>query len=461
MDFLAMVRSHLDRVTSTGLAVGYGPDDTPMWMSSLDIHTGRYPANDTRPPDIPKRVYRFIDAPRGCSLYWDQPQVVAAHVLSQLCGDERYARAADAYTGAFLDRCVSRPTGLLLWGNHYYWDAFAGCVKCFPGSLEPWPTDPVSCEGNYHETRPLMPAWWTFWRISPEMTERTIRAMGNYHIYDTGTGEFNRHADRRRGYPFLESGGILVHSLCWLYAQTSDRRLLDQALRVARFSFDTRHPLTGLLPNSPGSGRWDEYNATSEVGLWAGSLLGAAALTGEKSFVVMAAETMASFLRFAYQPESGRLYGRIRIEDGIPTLGDKDTPYQPGDESDPWESLFPTHDYPIALGDTALTLYQHTGDHRFDAPIHVPVPGDRIVYIEQYGRCIRYLHRLGLAGNTAALRQSRHLATEAVQLFFREGMFRTHTGEDRYDAVDGTGFLLLALLELHAGCEPDQFNSRV
>ena len=50
-----------------------------MWMASLDIRTGAYPENDMRPAHIPHRHDRAIDAPKGCSLYWDQPAVVAAH----------------------------------------------------------------------------------------------------------------------------------------------------------------------------------------------------------------------------------------------------------------------------------------------------------------------------------------------------------------------------------------------
>ena len=75
--YLDPVRLHLDRILATGTA-SFGPDPSAMWMASLDTHTGRFPADDTRPPHIPRRHYRAIDAPRGCSLYWDQPALLAA-----------------------------------------------------------------------------------------------------------------------------------------------------------------------------------------------------------------------------------------------------------------------------------------------------------------------------------------------------------------------------------------------
>ena len=34
-------------------------------------------------------------------------------------------------------------------------------------------------------------------------------------------------------------------------------------------------------------------------------------------------------------------------------------------------------------------------------------------------------------------------------------MFRSHAGEDRYDAVDGVGYLLLALIYLETGRKAD------
>ena len=106
MKFIDKIRSHLDAVIDTGRA-GFGPEPTAMWMSSLDTRTGRYPADDTRPPHIPRRHYRAIDAPKGCSLYWDQPSCLAAHALSGVTGDPKYSQAVDAYVSDFLDRCVA------------------------------------------------------------------------------------------------------------------------------------------------------------------------------------------------------------------------------------------------------------------------------------------------------------------------------------------------------------------
>lgn len=73
-------------------------------------------------------------------------------------------------------------------------------------------------------------------RHAPEQTEAAIAAQARGAIVDTATGEFNRHSDGRRGYAFLESGGILVMSLLWLANQTGKDAYRDLAKRVGRMT---------------------------------------------------------------------------------------------------------------------------------------------------------------------------------------------------------------------------------
>jgi len=466
--FLPMLCAHLDAVLDTGLA-RLGPDPCAMWMSALDVHTCRYPEDDTRDAGIGKRVYRYIDAPKGSSLYWDQPLVVTAQALSALTGAAAYAEAADAYVRAFLERSVAA-NGIFLWGNHYYWDAWLGRTVGFRGSEEPAPCDPAAERARYHETRPLPPAWESFWRVDREATARCIRALGSEHLFDPACGGFNRHADRGRGCAFLEAGGILCESLAWLYAQTREAPLLETVRRVAGFSFGERGASTGLLRNNPTGDnheppRWDFGTCTTEVGLWAGSLLRAAAMTGETSLTRMARDAVAAYLERGYDEASGQYYGCLAVEDGAPVLGAADTPYRPGDHAGLWRVLFPTHDYPFQFAETCVRLWQETGEARFREGVErwaawvmreIPANQGRGAYAENYGRAI---HFLAAAGESLArpewLAAARALADEALAVLHVGPLFRTHPGEDRCDAVDGPGILFLALLRLETGSEPE------
>ncbi len=456
--YLGLLSGHFDRMLATGRA-DFGPRPTAMWMSSLDTKTGRYPADDARPAHIPKRAYRNIDAPRGCSLYWDQPLIEAAHTLSRLTGDGRYADAADACVRDFLATCVSHESGLFLWGNHYYWDAFAGCVRRFGGEEDPVCVSPRKEFGALHEIRPITPVWDAFWRVDPAATERAIRAAGENHLFDPESGGFNRHADRGRAHAFLEAGGILAESLGWLFAQTQDEDLAETALRIAAWSWSHRDRQTDLVPVSPLIDRWDKYACTSEVGLWAGCLLRAMACTGRAEFGRIAEEAVLAYLRFGYDERAGTYYGKVRIADGRPVLSEKETVYAPDDHVDLWEPLFPRHDYPMALAEACVRLHALTGRQEFAVAVerwvgvverNLPARGGRGGYAEHYGRCIRFLVLAGRQfGTEAYLSLARRVAAEAIEVLHTGTMFRTHPGEDRYDAVDGLGLMALGLVELH------------
>ncbi|MFA9477642.1 hypothetical protein ACERK3_04970 [Phycisphaerales bacterium AB-hyl4] len=459
----ALVQAHFDKVLASGLDC-YGPDHTAMWMASLDTATGRYPIDDTRPEHIGKRVYRNIDAPKGCSLYWDQPAVVAAHALSRCVNDERYVRAADAYVRDFLKRCVAS-NGIFLWGNHYYYDAFRDVVMRFKSREDPIPCDPESESGELHEIRPIVPAWETFWRVDPHATDRAIRAAAAGHLVNADTGEFDRHAGRTSGCAFIEHGATMIESLAWLYAKTGDPALLEPARAMARFSFEHRHPNTGLLENNPTVDRWDKTTSTTEAGLWAGCLVRAAGLANEPAWIDMADAALSAWLAVGYDENAGRYYGRLRVADGTPIFDPPQTPYEPGNHADLWRPLFPAHDYPMQCAEAALSLYQLTSKPTYRTACErwhdmidreLPARNGQGGYAEHYGRCLHFL--LGchtVFDEPAYLKLAHRIANEAVTVLFAQNMFRSHPGEDRYDAVDGVGFLLLGLLWLERGEEVD------
>jgi len=90
--------------------------------------------------------------------------------------------------------------------------------------------------------------------------------------------------------------------------------------------------------------------------------------------------------------------------------------------------------------------------------ISTPAGDGKGAYADQYGRCIHFLARAANVVNDPTLSdQARQLASEAVSHLYSEsaGMFRSHPGEDRCDAVDGIGILFLSLLYLETGHEPD------
>jgi hypothetical protein len=441
--FVPLIENHLRRLSATGVDV-YGPQNTAMWMAVLDTRTGLPPERE----HIPQRVYRLIGAPRGSTLYWDQPLVVAGHELGNVTGDRRHTDVADAYIEAFLTSCV-REDGIFQWGNHQYYDAFKDTVVAF--------------EGGFHELRPITPAWDLFWRHDPLATAKYIRAMAARHVYDGTTGGFNRHDDGRRGHAFLEAGAVLLESLAWLHARNQDPGAPDMALRIARYSYEHRGESTGLVCNEPDHGRWDSRVSTTEVGLWSQSLLRAAEYSGHEAFARMAAGAIRAYLEYGYDSDTGRFYGQLNVENGQPVVPPQPG-YWPGKYADVWNiGQWPTHDYPMALAEACLTLYLGAQDRvylegvkRWAKAIALDTParkGDG-AYAENYGRCIHFLARAGRAlDEKDLLSQARALADEAVTHLYADGMFQGYPGIGLYESVDGVGFLCLALLCLDTGGE--------
>jgi hypothetical protein len=433
-DYLSHCESHLQNLISATSRTGGA-----MWPSVLDTRTGIYPEGD----HVPQRVYRLIGAPRGSTLYWDQPTVVAAETLSELTGDRLYSRAVDRYVDAFLSRCVAE-NGMFLWGNHCYYDVIEGRI--------------VSFSNGHHELRPISPAWDVFWRHDPEVTEKYIRTMAQRHVYEPATGGFNRHDDGKKGHAFLEAGGILAESLGWLYGKTGDRDVLDGALRIARYSYNHRDPSTGLVPNEPDQGRWDSRVCTSEIGLWARCLLRAEDYAGKEEFVTMARHALRAYLEYAYDEESGRYFGQVDIRDGSAVIPEH-TGYWPGRYSDLWNTdQWPHHDYPAPAAEACLSLYRRSGEEAFLdharrwANLAVDTsPGTTgsWAYAESHGRCIHFLTRAGLAlEDDRLLDDARDLADEAVDRLWNNGLFAGYPGDHLYESVDGVGFLLRALMFL-------------
>ena len=466
---LSRIESHYQNLMQHGLDV-YGPRKTPLWLASIDIRKGGQfePA-----PEKSRRTYRTIHAPRGSTLYWDQPLVAFAVWLSGRTGEPSYGEAARAYARQMFDCCMDEHTGMLEWGNHLYYDVFEDRAA---NIFEP-----------YHEIRPLTPAWRLLWSADPQATERALRAAAEGHVRDWDTGLFNRHAltgeDQTKAeagdpMPFLAAGASLVESLAWLSTQQVDdtAELRERALAVARYSFEKRDPRTGLLPTQPYVQRWDSKVATTETGLWAGALLRSWRLTGEEEFRGMARDAVTAYLETGWDAQAKRYYGMLRLEDGAPE-SERTTEWQPSLHSDVWEPLFPSHDYPMPFAEACLTLWETEGDERFARcarrwieQIEAQMPPrypkgvitatqvQRGAFAEQYGRVIHFLLRASEVFEQPAARAlAEEVAADAIATLWVEdaGMFRTHPGEDRTDAVDGLGFLFAALAYLETGAEPD------
>ncbi len=470
-EFASKFRNHYTKVTKDLLDT-YGKDTTAVWVASWDLKTEQYPFNFTRPDSIPNRVYlnRFIDAPAGATLYWNLPDLAACLDLSDATGDARLGEAALAYASTYLDRCTNRD-GIILWGNHYYYHVLMDTVVRFGSSDHPRPVNMAEEQGHLHEMRPLNPPWEMLYKWFPTGIERHLRQSVAQHLVNSN-GEFNRHANNRSEYAFIEAGSILIHALSFLYSKSGDASLLDSADLILNFSFGFRDSTTGLMANSPSKDRWDKYASTTEIGLWSLNILKSLPYLPDSlatRWLDQVEIALQPWLIHGFDQERQRFFGALSLSDATAIQKEDNYPYKPDNYADIWHPLFPRHDYPLQFAECCLRLYELTSKdiyrmaaQRWYAAIKSQMDErfHRLRYAENYARIIHYLDKYALLfSDMEAKERAQWLAKEAVDLLYdeRKKMFRSHTGEHRYDCVDGVGLLYFALAPIADGQLADAF----
>jgi hypothetical protein len=480
MDILTTLRRHLDWYLAHAVW-GFSSPAPGLWWSMLDIETGGM-ATAARAAGVYRRCYRWIESPDGSNLYWDLPLVVACHAVSRQSGDVAYEQAAERYVRAYLARATSAG-GLWWWGNHYYIGAagqpveFGGAAPVAPGARpvpartailgesEVTPIHDPADRAPLHETRPLAVPWRLLHRLVPEATLAALAAHRQHLVTGAGPGAFQRHADGGPGCAFPEAGGILALAFAHEAKLTGAAEATCLARQVLEYSWSFRDRRTNLMPMQPGATRWDGWQATSETGLWAGAAFAVAELLGQPDIAVMAAEAVGAWSAQAWSEDEQRHHGRLVIGTGEPNHRPKDTIYCPGTWCDPWEPLFPAHDYPLPAAEASLTAFQVTGEESHALAVarwvrqlqqSLPARNGWGAYAEAYGRAIHFLWRAGrVLARPAWGDLARAIADEALSVLDGGPALRSHPWEHRVDAVDGMGFLILALLCLEQDAEPE------
>lgn len=442
----------------------YGEVRSPVLVSILDVRTRDCPQEAAALDEAWRVTRRERRNPAGVNLYTDQPMLRALYALSLATGDRRYAAAADASAGYTMTNLVD-DKGLFWWGWHRHYDVFRDVM--------------TGHNGDFHEIHIQAALWPELWRVNPAAVAREIEAVWQWHIIDKATGECNRHADGQRGCDFAMSGGEILAAMAFMYHQTKNIEWLDRARLVADYYWKARHPATGLTPNRPNAGaeRFDGgHFDTSITAFLCRGLFLATEWSGEPAFREQAVAYLKAYGKYGYDAESRRFWGSLKL-DGTPvpgprTIGDY-AQYEPRGHIDLWQPYAAGYEHAIA---TAL-VYAHaaeaSGDEellatakRWAESIREQFPPRSAVehswygeyarewaphgtYAGYYGQTISFLLEMHRAtGETKYLDLAREAARESVAKLYYQGFFRGHPCKPYYEAMDGVGYLLAALVEL-------------
>jgi hypothetical protein len=468
------VTQSLDTLLEHGTDV-YGPVKTPMLMSIIDVRTLESPEH----PELYDDFYRTEGrpthgrrSPAGSNLWLDQPLLKTLYQQSKTTGDDKYAQAADDYIRATFEHAFM-PEGLLGWGSHSYYQAYQ---------------DKLAGDGQ-HEILIIQPTWADMYRVDPEGVRKEVDNIWEQHIVDKETGAHNRHhgsSTLKSAADFCFSGGSFALAFAFMHKATGEQEYLDRAKLIADWHYQHRDPNTGLVRDAPllGDGYGSNYCQTAVAGAFAAQVLRCYELTGDERFLEVGLGCVKPYAKYAWDDQARNYWAMVAL-DGKPATDDETNTfpkdpeqyYLPGGHVDLWRTIMYTWEFPLIGAQATLYAYELDGSRdeqlltaakrwaevieksmppelgrRWKREVEAAMPAvveTDGTYAEGYGRAISFfVHLYRATDDPKYLKLAEDLAQEAVDKLFENGLFKGHPAKPTYQANDGVGFLLFALLEL-------------
>ncbi|MBQ02156.1 MAG: hypothetical protein CL477_15920 [Acidobacteria bacterium] len=502
----------LDTLIERGTDV-YGPKKTPLMMSVIDVRTMDSPEK----PDLVDSMIRFEGrlhrrGERGSNLWNDQPTLRAMYQVSRATGKGKYSKAADDYIRFALKTC-RKENGLLAWGSHIHWDCYrdrAGGDRDGRGPHEilihqaAWPEmyrlDPKAVK----EQADLI------WKWHVHDHER-----GRHNRHDDGApgADFPFSGGSYiQAFAFMHSvtpGDTEYLHRAKLVADWHWRHRNKKTNLVAFVP-------ANMYSDSKPSHFYGSTFASAITGPLASQLLRSYQLTGDKHFREMALSYLLAYDKYGWDEKARTFVGMLNLDGSVTTrdqvpdemksqLAGQAKEPDPGYSVPPigpvdiWPTTIYPLDFPLTTAQTVLYAWEETPASEFKTRTALlrmaqhwaiaiegalpPATGPTFrktftaalpesretggTYANNYGRAISFfVHLYRAAGEKRYLKLAENLAQEAIDQLFVEteivlaqgkvkkyGLFRGHPAKPYYEAGNGVGFLLLALLELD---QPDK-----
>lgn len=405
----------------------YGSEHSPMFCSLVDLKTHRIP---TKAPPLLREQRKSDRAYPGGNLQHDMFTLLAMYHVSRLTGEDRYAKAADAYLEFFLRRAASIGNGLFPCGEHAYWDFKKESV----GGL-PYQEDLAFVPGEFLEC---------LWAINQKATEKHIRQL-RMHFLVGDQWLWNRHAlilsDKRpsKPAPFPRHAGFYIYQWAFLFSKTRDPELLELAGRTADANKGVAKANLSVI-----SLGLSLLRANKE-------LLGDDAIPDWDTF---GRECLGPIVKASKdEPKQGRILIFVPSKEEV----------QPDRTYGFWDKVYEGSGGYAFVGAEKLALmclcaHRLTGSEEhlqyaedvWDRYQTLPRPRDEPITPGKFGGLVALsLDLHDLTGEEKYLNFARKNADWAVDELYSNGLFRAATGKDYYEAANGVGPLLIELIRLY------------
>jgi hypothetical protein len=445
----------------------YGKKHTPLLCLALDPET-------YSPPKPPRKVdreyainfeylnrdfgYYWQSHMHGSDLIYDQGTIRALYAATEVTGDAKYGKAADAYLDFFLENMVSEQTGIFGWGEHIFWNVYldhliGGCFRTsgrhsffYGHELEQWTT-----------------IYDVLWDKDPEKTRVEIEAIYDYKVHDYDTFICNRHSDYYSGrcadlLTFIKHTGLFTHAFAFLNSKTGDPKYLGWAKKMSDVFWNIRDPKTNLIRgcverNEP----QDQFVTASGLALLALFLMRAYQWSPDDGMLDKAHAYLKAYDKYCRADDEGNFRAAVRT-DGVDTKPGEFETYSEG---------------PIRIAKAAALAYSLTRDSAmlgladavvgnltpemtFDTLVERSLISDEVE--ARAGGLSAAIDLYEITGEPKYLAKARALADDAISRFMYKGLFvstmklypegDTSARTRVYDARTGAGWLALNLIRL-------------
>ena len=230
--YLEAVKAYADALILHGRDV-YGGVKSPVFVTGcIDLKTNSFVRRKLEGQGI-----REGDRAYGANPHQDLNFYQVLYALTEVTGEEEYAKEADRALKWFFENCQSPATELFAWGEHLHWDVEA-----------------EACKGrNLHEFYRPWVLWERSFEIAPQACADFAKGLWDHQVHNH-TGDFNRHAKWSEHGPgrscnISRHGGFYIATWGHAYKVTKNPIFLKAIERVLLFKEASRHPITRFLPS--------------------------------------------------------------------------------------------------------------------------------------------------------------------------------------------------------------------
>lgn len=494
------VRHCVDTLIDHGRDV-YGPVQSPLFMSVIDTKTLISPEK----PDVYDSLLRLEGritrrGERGSNVWHDQALLHTMYQLSKLTGDKRYGRQADRCLDFFLKNCRKK-NDMLIWGSHIHWDCYQDQLGGDKGPHEILVTLPLWKEMYRINPEAIRKEIDGIWRLHVY-----DKKTGAHNRHDSGSAGVDFSFS---GSSFIHAFAFMFSVTG--EQEYLDKAKLVADWHWRHRNKDTNLTSENPSRKDSGAYLYSKTFMTTLTGPHAAALFRSYEITGEKHFLDIAAAYIKAFDKYGWNEKEQMYYGMINL-DGTPTTENdvpaamRSQLAGPGRRPDPgysvppvgpvdiWQTtifplLFPLNSAQSALYGFELTAKDNqAGDPdllkaaqhwaiviekqlppqtgwTFKQALETSMPDVKKTggtYAVNYGRAISfYVHLYRATKKMKYLELAENIAQEAVSKLYVEtvkkdpqgkpkkyGIFKGHPAKPYYEATNGVGILLYALLEL-------------